>query len=193
MITEMCSQCSGKGRTSVDRTITRSIPPGVQTGMRVRIGGEGHAGSNGGPPGDLFLDIAVRPHNVFNREGDDLVVERNLTLTQAIFGASLEIPTLGAAYPMKIDPGTQPGTVKRVRGKGIVNPQSRNLGDLVIRFNVEIPTRLSKDQREALEKFAELSGENDRPPDGHLPRSRTALDRSPGVRRKRSVINQILT
>ncbi|MEC4683939.1 MAG: molecular chaperone DnaJ [Nitrospirota bacterium] len=159
MITEVCVHCSGKGRISVDRTITRSIPAGVQTGMRVRIGGEGHAGLNGGPPGDLFLDIVVRPHSVFSREGDDLVVDRNLSLTQAIFGASLEIPTLGAAYPMKVDPGTQPGTVKRVRGKGIVNPQNRNMGDLVIRFNVEIPTRLSKEQREALERFAEVSGE----------------------------------
>lgn len=159
MITEICSQCSGKGRVSVDRTITRSIPAGVQTGMRVRIGGEGHAGANGGPAGDLYLDVVVRAHPVFTREGDDLVVLRNLSLTQAIFGTQVEIPTLGAPYPLKLDAGTQPGTVKRVRGKGIVNPQTRGMGDLVIRFNVEIPTRLTKEQREALEKYSELSGE----------------------------------
>ncbi len=159
VITEICPNCSGKGRISVDRTITRSIPAGVQTGMRVRISGEGHAGVGGGPPGDLYLDVVVRPHSVFAREGDDLVIDKNLTLTQAIFGTTLEIPTLGAPYAMKVDPGTQPGTVRRVRGKGIANPQSRSLGDLVIRFNVEIPTRLSREQREALERYAEVSGE----------------------------------
>lgn len=159
VISEVCTQCSGRGRVSVDRTITRSIPAGVQTGMRVRIGGEGHAGSNGGPPGDLFLDIVVRPHSLFTRDGDDLVVMKNLSLTQAIFGTVLEIPTLGETHSLKLDAGTQPGTVKRIRGKGIVNPQTKKMGDLVVRLAVEIPTRLSREQREALEKYAEHSGE----------------------------------
>ena len=134
--------------------------------MRVRISGEGHAGVSGGPPGDLYLDVVVKPHQVFTREGDDLVIEKNLTLTQAIFGSTLEIPTLGGSYAMKVDPGTQPGTVRRVRGKGIANPQTRGLGDLVVRFNVEIPTRLSREQREALERFAEVSGESQENPAG---------------------------
>ncbi|MHB8368991.1 MAG: molecular chaperone DnaJ [Leptospirales bacterium] len=159
IISEVCPACSGKGRISVDRTITRSIPAGVTTGMRVRIPGEGHAGLQGGPPGDLYLDVSVKPHPVFIRDGDDLVVERNLTLIQAIFGTTLEIPTLGAGYPLKLDPGTQPGTVRRVRGKGIANPATKGLGDLVIRLNVEIPTRLTREQKEALERYGELSGE----------------------------------
>ncbi|MCL5953810.1 MAG: molecular chaperone DnaJ [Nitrospirae bacterium] len=159
VISEICPACSGKGRISVDRTITRSIPAGVTTGMRVRISGEGHAGLQGGPAGDLYLDISVRPHPVFVREGDDLVVEKNLTLTQAIFGTTLEIPTLGAGYPLKVDPGTQPGTVRRIRGKGIANPATKGIGDLVVRLGVEIPTRLTREQREILERYAEVSGD----------------------------------
>lgn len=158
LITDPCPVCSGRGRQSVERTITRSIPPGVQTGMRVRIGGEGHAGSHNGPPGDLFLDIIVRPHDIFSREGDDLVVEKNLSFIQAIFGDEVDVPTLGASIKLKVDPGTQPGTIKRFRGKGLVNPQNRQMGDLLVRLKVEIPTQLLKEQRELLEKYAEISG-----------------------------------
>ncbi len=159
VVTEVCPACSGRGRVSVERTITRSIPAGVQSGLRVRIGGEGHAGINGGPPGDLYLDISVKPHPVFTREGDDLVVEKKISFLQAIFGDEIEVPTLGSPFTLKIEPGTQPGTTRRFRGKGLANPQSRQTGDLVVKIRVEIPTKLTREQREILEKYAQVSGD----------------------------------
>ncbi|KGA93715.1 molecular chaperone DnaJ [Leptospirillum ferriphilum] len=159
VVTESCPVCSGRGRTSVDRTITRTIPAGVSSGVRVRINGEGHAGAFGGPPGDLFLDITVKPHAFFSREGDDLVVEKKISFLQAIFGDEVEVPTLGTPLTLKVEPGTQPGAIRRFRGKGLANPQTRHMGDMIVRLTVEIPTKLNREQRELLEKFASVSGE----------------------------------
>lgn len=158
VVTETCPNCSGRGRVSVERTITRTIPAGVPSGVRVRVNGEGHAGAYGGPPGDLYIDVSVKPHPFFSREGDDLVVEKKISFLQAIFGDEVEIATLGAPISLKVDAGTQPGTIRRFRGKGLANPQTRQVGDLVVKISVEIPTKLSKEQREILEKYAAVSG-----------------------------------
>ncbi len=159
VVTESCPACSGRGRVTVERTITRTIPAGVPSGVRVRVNGEGHAGAYGGPPGDLYIDVTVKPHPFFSREGDDLVVEKKISFIQAIFGDEVEIPTLGAPLSLKLDPGTQPGALRRFRGKGLANPSTRQVGDLVVKISVEIPTKLTKEQREILEKYAAISGD----------------------------------
>ncbi|MHB8422271.1 MAG: DnaJ C-terminal domain-containing protein, partial [Leptospirales bacterium] len=105
------------------------------------------------------IDVSVKPHPFFSREGDDLVVEKKISFLQAIFGDDVEIPTLSSPLSLKVEPGTQPGTIRRFRGKGLANPQTRQLGDLVVKISVEIPTKLSREQKELLEKYAALSGD----------------------------------
>ena len=135
------------------------IPAGVDDGMRLRVAGEGEAGIAGGPPGDLYVVIHVRPHPLFTREGNDLACEVPISFVQAALGAEIEVPTLEGKVSLRITEGTQSNKVMRLRGKGMPDLRSGERGDQYVKIFVEVPTRLSEEQRRVLERFAELSGE----------------------------------
>ena len=153
-----CADCHGQGRVKVARKIKVKIPAGVDTGSHLRIRGEGEAGTAG--RGDLYVIIEVKPHPVFQRHNNDVLTEITISLSKAILGAEIDIPTLNAKVKMKIPPGTQSGKIFRLREKGIADLHGRGKGDELVRVNVEIPTRLTSEQRKLIEEFARLSGED---------------------------------
>ncbi len=151
-----CATCRGQGQVRAERTVTVKIPPGVETGTRLKLSGEGESGLRGGPPGDLYVVLTVQDHPLFARQGDDLLCDIPISFVQAALGAELEIPTLAGAARVKIPPGTQTGTEFRLRGKGVPNVRGYGRGDLVVRVLVEVPTRLTGRQREVLEEYARM-------------------------------------
>ncbi len=154
-----CRHCRGQGRVQVERRINVKVPAGVDTGTRLRIGGEGEAGLKGGPRGDLYVYIQVQPHPLFERHGNDMLVELPVGFVAAALGTELEVPTLDGRTTMKVPSGTQGGQVFRLRGKGIPNVRGGPPGDLHVRVLVETPTRLSGEQKRLLQEFARVSGE----------------------------------
>jgi molecular chaperone DnaJ len=158
-----CHKCRGAGR--VDRTTKKTIriPPGVDTGTQLRSTGDGEAGVRGGPPGDLFVVLHVKPHALFHREGDDLLFEMPISFVQAALGAEVEVPTLNGKTTLHLPPGTQTGQVFRLKGKGIKNAQGYGWGDLHVRVMVEVPAHLNAAQRAKLEEFAALCDEKVNP------------------------------
>jgi molecular chaperone DnaJ len=135
----------------------------VDTGSRLRSAGNGEAGLRGGPPGNLYVILHVKPHELFEREGDDLLCEVPISFVQAALGTELEVPTLAGSALIKVPVGTQSGTVFRLKGRGIRNVQGYGTGDLHVRVSVEVPTRLNSTQREKLEEFADLCDESVNP------------------------------
>jgi molecular chaperone DnaJ len=163
-ISDPCKECHGQGRTKSKQQITIKVPPGVDNGMRIRLGGQGDAGSFGGPPGDLYVYVNVDPHPVFQRDGDDVIIELPLSFTEATLGTHKEIPSpRGGALKIDIAEGTQPGKVLRVRGKGAPNVHGQGEGDLLVKIDIETPVRLSAEQKELLKKFAHLETEANSP------------------------------
>ena len=152
-----CKTCHGDGRHEQRSEIKLRIPPGVDTGSRLRSSGNGEAGFRGGPAGDLYVILHVKPHEVFQRDGDDLLCEAPVTFAQAALGAEIEVPTLDNKVTIKIPAGTQPGAMFRVRGKGVKNLHGYGHGDLHVRIQVEVPTRLSGEQKMKLREFEALS------------------------------------
>jgi len=148
----VCGTCGGRGSIRSTRTLTVTVPPGVNTGSRLRMKGEGEAGSR--ERGDLYLVVEVQPHPTFRREGNDLVTEVAATLPQAILGAELSVPTLEGSVIMKIPPGTQGGTTFRLRAKGVPELRGKAVGDELVKVNVEIPRNLSPRQKELVEELA---------------------------------------
>lgn len=161
-----CPHCRGQGRVSVERRISVKVPPGVDTGTRLRIGGEGEAGVKGGPRGDLYVYLEVEPHAVFERHGNDLVVDLPIGIVQAALGAEVEVPTLNGKGTMKVPPGTQSHQLFRLRGKGMPDVRGGGAGDLHVRLLVETPTKLSAEQKRLLQEFARASGEGTYPQAG---------------------------
>ncbi|CFX99023.1 Chaperone DnaJ [Syntrophomonas zehnderi OL-4] len=162
IIEKPCNTCKGSGKTRKKRTINVRIPAGIDTGSRLRMQGEGEAGSNGGPPGDLYITVVVRPHERFSRDGYTLICNLDIDFTQAALGAEIELPLLGGAtHQMVIPAGTQPGDVITVRGKGIPHLHSQRSGDLKVVVQVKIPTKLNKRQKELLESFHEEHDDKD--------------------------------
>lgn len=153
-----CPHCNGEGRTKVTRKIKVKIPAGVDTGSHLRIRGEGEAGTAG--RGDLYVIIEVSPHSVFERHDNNLLTETTISLSKAILGGEVEVPTLEGRVAMKIPAGTQSGRVFRLKEKGIPDIHGRERGDELVKVNVEIPSRLTEKQRELIEEFARLSGED---------------------------------
>lgn len=155
IIESPCPKCSGKGVVNTKKTITVNVPAGVDNGMTLNVRGKGNAGTNGGPHGDLKVRIVVKDDPVFTRDGDTIWVDVPLTYAQAALGATVEVPTIDGPVDITLDPGTQPGDVRRLRGKGVqrVNRPDGDRGDQRIRIVVEIPTNLNKKQKEALEAF----------------------------------------
>jgi molecular chaperone DnaJ len=159
VVSDPCTPCRGSGRTEGQKALKVRVPAGIEHGMRLRIAGEGEAGIGGGPSGDLFVVIHVRPHPLFSRDGSDLECEVPISLVQAALGTEIEVPTLEGRVGMRIPEGTQPGKVLRLRGKGLPGLRSGERGDQYVRIFVEVPTKLSEEQRRLLERFAEVSGE----------------------------------
>jgi len=164
MVSDPCTACHGEGRVKKHKTLSVKIPAGVDNGDRIRLGGEGEAGVNGGPAGDLYVVIHLKDHPVFKRDGDDLHCEMPICFATAALGGELEIPTLEGHAKIKIPPETQSGKVFRLRGKGIKGVRSHAPGDLLCHMLVETPVNLSERQRELLREFEALSpGRNNNP------------------------------
>jgi molecular chaperone DnaJ len=136
-----------------------SIPPGIADGNQLRLSGEGEGGLHGGPAGDLFVVVHIRPHEIFVRDGDHLICELPLTFPQAALGAEVEVPVLGGKTTVTVPPGTQPGQPLRVKAKGMPHLRGRGAGDVIYRVTIEVPTRLSSRQRELLEEYQRASGD----------------------------------
>jgi molecular chaperone DnaJ len=163
IMTDPCRDCQGDGKVRADRKITLKIPPGVDTGSQLRLQGEGEAGDFGGSPGDLFVVIHCKEHEFFKREGNHLICEIPVSFVQAALGNSISIPLLGdeSAYDLKIPAGTQPGDILTLSGLGMPSLQGGRRGDLFVRVQVKIPTKLTARQRELLEEFADAQGRNE--------------------------------
>lgn len=163
VIRDPCQQCTGEGRVRSRETISVRIPPGVDTDTRLRLSGEGEAGANGGPAGDLYVDITVRPHPFFERHDQDIYCEVPISLTQAALGGEIEVPTLKGKVKLKLPQGTQSGQIFRLKGKGITGLNRGGVGNQQVRIQVEIPTKLSARQKELLEEFVRISEEEANP------------------------------
>ncbi len=157
VVSDPCRECRGAGQVNVDREISVDIPAGVATGMRLRVSGEGEAGKLGGPRGDLYVLIEVTPHNIFVREGNDLICELPISFPLAILGGAINVPTLDGEAELKIPHGTQSATVFKLRGMGLPDIQGYRKGDQLVRIHVETPTKLSKEQKELIKQFDEIS------------------------------------
>ncbi|BCV20564.1 molecular chaperone DnaJ [Moorella sp. Hama-1] len=153
-----CSRCHGRGVVQRTRKLKIKIPPGVDTGARLRMAGEGEGGLRGGPPGDLYIYINVRPHKLFQRDGYDVLCEVPVSMVQAALGDSIRVPTLDGKVELNIPPGTQSGTSFRLKGKGIPRLHGAGRGDQHVRVHVETPTNLNEKQREILREFARAYG-----------------------------------
>jgi len=163
VVEKPCKGCRGSGRRERTSKITLRIPAGVDTASRLRSVGNGEAGFRGGPPGDLYVILHVRPHEIFQRDGDDLLCEIPIGFVQAALGAEIEVPTLDGKTSIKVPAGTQPGTMFRLKNKGMKNIQGYGHGDLHVRINVEVPTHLTSTQKAKLQEFAELCNGNENP------------------------------
>ncbi|MBI3185305.1 MAG: molecular chaperone DnaJ [Myxococcales bacterium] len=163
VITDPCGSCRGAGKVESETALTVKIPPGVDTGTRVRLAGEGEPGELGGPPGDLYVVVHMREHPIFVREDDEVLCEVPISFTQAALGAQLDVPTLDGKLKMKVPPGTQTGKVFRLKGKGVPHLHGGGRGDQHVRVVIETPTHLTGRQRELLEQFAQAAGEEAHP------------------------------
>ncbi|MGA2246943.1 MAG: molecular chaperone DnaJ [Verrucomicrobiota bacterium] len=156
LLDKPCKSCHGEGKRQRTSKIKLRIPAGVEGGSRLRSQGNGEAGFRGGPTGDLYVFLAVQNHEIFARDGDDLICEIPVSFVQAALGAEIEVPTLEGRATIKIPAGTQPGTVLRLRGRGVKNLQGYGQGDLRVRVQVEVPAHLNSAQKEKLNEFAAL-------------------------------------
>jgi molecular chaperone DnaJ len=172
MITDPCLECHGQGQIKEKQKIEVKIPPGVDSGMRLRMGGYGDAGIGGGPAGDLYISITVKPHEVFERQGDDVLIDLPISFSEAALGCKKELPSPhGTTCRLQIAEGTQSGKMLRIRGEGIPNVHGHGKGDMIVRVIVETPVSLSDKQKSLLQQFAELEKEH------NSPRKRTFLDK----------------
>ena len=153
IITDPCGKCHGEGRYERSKTLSVKIPAGVDTGDRIRLSGEGEAGEHGAPAGDLYVQMNVRPHDVFERDGNDLYCEVPISFTEAALGGEIEVPTLDGRVKLKIPAETQTGRMFRMRNKGVKSVRSHSTGDLMCKVTVETPVKLSSKQRELLKEF----------------------------------------
>jgi molecular chaperone DnaJ len=153
IITDPCGSCHGQGRVEETKTLSVKVPAGVDTGDRIRLSGEGEAGMEGGPPGDLYVQVSVRQHDIFQREGNDLYCEVPIDFVDAALGGELEVPTLDGRVKLKVPPETQTGKLFKLRGKGVTPVRGGATGDLLCRVVVETPVELTSKQKELLREF----------------------------------------
>lgn len=174
-VTNPCKPCRGEGRIQEERTLQVKIPEGVDSGDRIRLAGQGEAGPPGTSPGDLYVEVRVRPHTIFQREGDDLFCEVPIRFSQATLGAELAVPTLDGEASIALPPETQTGKMFRLRGKGVRNVRNGHRGDLHCRVVVETPINLNRRQRELLEEF-EATFQDIEATQQHTPRASSWID-----------------
>jgi len=155
VISDPCKSCDGRGRVAKNRKLSVKVPAGVDDGDRIRLTGEGEAGRNGGPPGDLYVEIRVNRHKIFEREGADLSCEVPISIATAVLGGEVELPTLDGHVSLKIPEGTQSGKVFRLRGKGVTTVREPHKGDLFARVSLETPVNLTSEQEALLREFDE--------------------------------------
>lgn len=160
IIKEPCRTCSGAGKVRKNRTIKVKIPAGIDDGQTISLHGEGNGGTLGGPAGDLYVTVSVKEHKMFQREGQDILLEMPISFVQAALGASITVPTVDGKVEYEIPEGTQTGTVFRLRGKGVPSINGRGRGDQYVKVNVEIPKDLNHEQKELLRKFEESTGDS---------------------------------
>ncbi len=159
-----CRTCQGRGLERQTRTKVVSIPAGVDTGTQIRLAGEGQPGTNGGPNGNLYIAIQVKPHKYFHRQENDILLNLNINIAQATLGADVQVPTVdGPVETLRIPGGTQPGKILRIKGKGVPRLRSNGRGDQLVLINVEIPTNINSNQRRLFEELAESLGSEVRP------------------------------
>jgi molecular chaperone DnaJ len=166
IISSPCTECDGEGRVRARRTLKVKIPPGVDTGTRIQLAGEGEVGPGGGPPGDLYVEILETPHPYFTRQGDDLHCTVSLPMTAAALGTALDIETLDGPHHLVVRAGTQSGKLERLAAKGIPHLRATGRGDLIVHIEVVTPTKLDEAQEKLLLELARLRGEEQ--PDGNL-------------------------
>ena len=163
-IEEPCEACNGAGRTTENRTLSVNIPAGIEDGTRIRLSGEGEAGVRGGPPGDLYIFLSQKPHEIFQRDGADIFCRVPISMTTAILGGQFEVPTVdGGKTRVKVPEGTQTGKQFRLRGKGMPVLRSPQYGDMYIQVDIETPRQLSKRQKELIQEFEQLTSEDNHP------------------------------
>jgi molecular chaperone DnaJ len=162
-----CPDCSGQGRRQQNRKLSVDIPKGIEDGTRIRLANEGEAGLRGGPPGDLYIFISLKPHELFHRDGADLYAKVPISMTTAALGGEFDIPTLeGTRAKVKVSSGTQPGQRVRLKGNGMPVLRSKEVGDLYVQLDVETPQNLTRRQRELLEEFEKASTKDNSPTSG---------------------------
>lgn len=159
VIESPCTSCSGHGRTATERTVTVRIPSGVENGTRIQLRDEGETGEAGGPSGDLFVELSVADHEMFDRDGDDLVTTLSVPMTTAALGATIPLDTFDGEQELDIRPGAQPGQEITLKGLGVTPLRRERRGDIRVVLDVDVPTTLTDEQRELLEQFAALRGE----------------------------------
>lgn len=178
VISDPCESCHGQGRVTRERSLSVNIPAGIEDGVRIRLGGEGEAGARGGPPGDLYIFITVKPHQFFQRDGADLYCRIPISMITAALGGQFEVATLdNSKSRVKVPEGTQTGKQFRLKGKGMPVMRSSDFGDLYIQVAVETPQKLTRRQRELLEEFEEISSDHNNPEStGFFSRMKNFLD-----------------
>lgn len=178
VITDPCDGCAGQGRVTKERSLSVNIPEGIEDGVRIRLASEGEAGARGGPNGDLYIFLSVKPHEFFQRDGADLFCRIPVSMTTAALGGQFEVATLdGSKARVKVPAGTQTGKQFRLKAKGMPVMRSSNQGDLYIQVVTETPQKLTRRQRELLEEFEQLSSEENSPEStGFFSRMKTFLD-----------------
>jgi len=162
-IEKACTQCRGRGTIRSDKSIDITIPPGINTGQKLKLGGKGSAGPRGGKPGNLYFEIEVKPHELFEREGDDIHINVPISFLEASFGGDVEVPTLHGNIKMKIPPGTQSGKRFRIKHKGVPHVEGHGFGDHFVYVTVETPSKLSAKQKKILEEFNKSLDQKNKP------------------------------
>ncbi len=158
-ISTPCPKCKGQRYTEKEKTISVRVPPGVDTGTRLRVTGEGEPGGKGGPPGDLYVVISVGDHPHFSRDGDNILYQTPISFVKAALGGTVQVPTIKGETPLRITAGTQDGKILRLKGLGFPNIRGHGIGDQIVEIRITIPTKLTDEERESLETYARLSGE----------------------------------
>ncbi|MBN2457334.1 MAG: molecular chaperone DnaJ [Sedimentisphaerales bacterium] len=171
VITNPCRKCGGTGRSSKKRVVSVKIPPGVHEGQGVRVANEGEPGRSGGPRGDLYCYVRIKPHQFLERDGNNLIAVVPVSFTQAALGAMIDVPSLNGTKQLKIPAGTQYGSIFRIKGQGLPDIRSKRQGDQLVQVTVEIPAKLTKEQQDLLQKFAQIENRS------VFPKTRDFLDK----------------
>jgi molecular chaperone DnaJ len=164
MMDQPCTDCGGQGRRQESRKLSVDIPKGIEDGTRIRLANEGEAGLRGGPPGDLYIFVSLKPHDLFQRDGADLYARVPIAMATAALGGEFEVPTLDEGRAkVKVPAGTQPGQRVRLKGKGMPVLRAKDIGDLYVQLDVEVPQNLNRKQRELMEEFQRISTNDNSP------------------------------